>query len=108
ATLVRTTQIPDDSSALVVGLAGSSPSVDRLLKEHDISLAAVPEALCIRKLHWKNRSVTLIAGHDWRGLSYALLDVARGIELAPAGNLVSDAVTEALESPLLRVRAVSI
>ena len=50
----------------------------------------------------------LVSGGDDRGLMYALLDVARSIELAPEGIDPLDEVHEVNESPLLEVRGVTI
>src|SRR4051812_30757186 len=36
--------------ALVIGVAGASPGVDRLLTQHKISLPLAAESLCIRRL----------------------------------------------------------
>lgn len=96
------------ASAVVAGIAGSSPIVDRLLKEHRIELPAAEESLCIRRLKAGQRDVLLLAGRDARGLSYALLEAARAIGLSPPGSDPFRSVPEALEAPYLRVRSMTI
>lgn len=94
----------EENYAWVVGIAGQSPTIDRLLAEKSISLSDAPESFCIKRL--PGREVTLvIAGRDARGLTYALLEAASGL----AGKSESAGVpAEANESPYLRVRSVSV
>jgi hypothetical protein len=103
----RRTALPAEGPAIVVGASGSV-TVDRLLTAHRIDLPDSPESLCIRKLRTGTRSILLIAGRDARGLSYALLEATRAVELAPEGRDPLVALPEALESPFLRVRSITI
>jgi hypothetical protein len=93
--------------SIVVGLA-NSPEVARLLTAHEIALPESPESLCIRRLSVSTRKLLLLAGRDARGLSYALLEAARAIELAPPSGDPLAGVPDALESPFLRVRSTTI
>jgi len=95
-----------DEVALVVGVAGESSGVDRLLGEEGIVLPREAESLCIHRM--REKRVTLIAGRDPRGLSYALLEAARAIELAPAGSDALAMVRDVMESPFLRTRSLTV
>src|SRR5262249_38612171 len=92
---------------VVAGTAGM-PEVDRLLKAQGIPLPKEAESLCIRKLLVESKPVLLIAGRDPRGLGYALSEVARAVELAPADADPWKAVREAVEIPYLRVRSLTV
>jgi hypothetical protein len=102
----RASSIPDGVVAtLIVGVAGLSAGVDRILREERIVLPPEPESLCIRRIGGGQR--VLIAGRDARGLSYALREAAHAIELAPAGSDALASVTDAIESPFLRTRSMT-
>lgn len=105
--VVRHETLPAEGSALVVGTAGS-PLVDRLLASHRIDLPKAAESLCIRKLRSEGRTILLLAGSDARGLSYALLEAARASELAPRDRDCLTTIPDALESPFLRTRSITI
>lgn len=92
---------------LVIGQTGSSPTVDSLLSELNATVPQRPESLCIKRLRGGSPPVILIAGRDARGLMYALLEVARAVELAPPDADPFSAVEEATESPQLAVRSIS-
>ncbi len=93
-------------SAIVVGQRGHSMNVDRLLEKHQVGLSKEPESLCVQRLQSGTRHLLLIAGADPRGLSYALLDVARTVETTPpAGDF---AILGSVETPFLRERAMSV
>jgi hypothetical protein len=107
-TTTRMQTMPDKGMAVVVGSPGSAV-VDRLLKAHGILLSKAAESLCIKKLVNDKQTTLLITGREPRGLSYALLDAARAIELAP--QKVTDpfaAISEAVEEPFLRVRSITL
>lgn len=89
---------------IIVGVAGSSPAVDRLIAEERIDLPTKAESLCLQKL-MGNR--LLIAGSDARGLSYALLEAARALELAPEGQGPLAAVPAVIEAPFLAERSMT-
>jgi hypothetical protein len=108
STLKRLSALPANQSAIVVGIAGQSPTVDRLLADHRISFAKQPESICIQRLPQKDGKLLLISAYDSRGLSYALLEAARTVELAQNNDDILAAIPAALETPFLRVRAMSI
>lgn len=93
--------------AVVVGTAGTA-AVDRLLDAQGIALPKEAESLCIRKLRMGQWPVLLIAGRDPRGLSYALSEVARAIEVASSESDLLASVRDAVESPYLRVRSLTV
>ncbi|MBC7817513.1 MAG: hypothetical protein IAG10_11530, partial [Planctomycetaceae bacterium] len=76
--------------------------------EHRIQLSKQAESLCIQRLKAEKNPILLIAGADERGLSYALLDAARAVELSPKADAPFAAILEAVESPYLRVRSITI
>ncbi len=107
STVARHATLPEEGPALVLGTAGS-PLVDRLLSAHRLELPEAAESLCIRTLRLGGRTVLLLAGRDARGLSYALLDAARALSLAPKDRDPLTAVPDALESPFLRTRSITV
>lgn len=94
----------EDAASIVLGTAKQSKAIGDLLGKNPLPHA--DESLCIRNLPGSAKRV-LVAGRDERGLSYALRDVAREIELAPAGDPLS-AIADANEEPLLRIRSVTL
>ncbi len=71
-------------------------------------VAAVPEALTIRKATWKNKPVWIAAGSDDRGQMYALLEMANRIGW-PANNRTPLAgLSEVTEQPAVTERALSV
>ncbi|MBW3540000.1 MAG: hypothetical protein KY476_07015 [Planctomycetes bacterium] len=100
----------DDSRSprLVIGIAGSSPLVDGLLRSAIINLPEEPESLCIRQVEATGGSVLLIAGRDSVGLSYALLEAAAAIEKAPPAEDPLGHIPEVVERPFLKHRSVTI
>lgn len=92
---------------LVVGIAGQSPETDRILAAEKVPLPEAPESLAVRHFGDGRKSL-LVCGRDARGLSYALRDVARSIELAPREADPLAHVVEEVAAPQLAVRNVSI
>lgn len=98
----------DGSPAAVVGLAGQSSGVDRLLEAHRIDLPREAESLCLRKLPQEGgQPVLLVAGRDPRGLAYALADAARAVELGRGADPWAP-VRDAVEAPFLRTRGLTV
>ncbi len=92
----------------VVGLTGASPVVDATLAANHWTVGKKAESLLVKRLPGRARPTVVLAGRDDRGLMYALLDVARWIELALDGSEALGEIHEADESPDLDHRAVSI
>lgn len=105
--LRRSKSLGENGSHIVVGIAGSSKLVDSLLTEHQLQLSRQPESLGIQHTNDAKTKTLLICGSDERGLIYALLEAARAIELTPRGEASLSAVPQALESPYLRVRSMT-
>jgi hypothetical protein len=105
---IRQQALPKDGRAIVVGVAGSSPLVDQLIGSGRAELPKGAESLCIRWITADGRSLLVVAGRDSRGLSYALLEVARAVELAPNEGDLLGAVREMAEAPSLAVRSLTI
>ncbi|MCD6335824.1 MAG: hypothetical protein J7M27_10920, partial [Candidatus Latescibacteria bacterium] len=72
-----------------------------------INLPLGPEATCVRKVSWQGRMLTVLAGSDDRGLMYALLDVARHVELAPSDTDSIVSLEESAEQPELAWRSLA-
>jgi hypothetical protein len=66
----------------VVAAGAASPVAQAVLKNAGVSIAAFPEALGLLAGQTAGRSVLLAAGHDSRGLVYALLELADRVQFA--------------------------
>ncbi len=104
----NTTVAKGKNTRLVIGIAGQSPSVDQLLEQNKIGVPRQSESLCVAKVLSKAGTTIVIAGRDDRGLSYALLDVARVIEMADGKAEWLDAIPTGVEEPCLRHRSVTV
>lgn len=94
-----------EESKLIVGVAGESSAVDRALDEERITLPREAESLCIRRV--RDKRMTIIAGRDPRGVTFALLEAARAIALAPEGTDALAMLRDTTESPFLRTRSLT-
>lgn len=101
------TAADDGMPAIIVGIAGSSALADRTLVGQHLELPEAAESLCLHRLKRGVGASLLVCGRDARGLAYALREAARAIELAPKTDDVLAAVPEALESPFLRTRSIT-
>src|SRR5688572_10318150 len=63
---------------IVVGLNGHEGPIAAALKKADLTLVAAPEALAVARV---SDQKLVVAGHDARGLAYAVRDIARAVEL---------------------------
>jgi hypothetical protein len=66
----------------VVAAGAASPLAEAILKSAAASIPAVPEALGLLSGKTAGRSVLLAAGHDARGLVYALLELADRVQFS--------------------------
>jgi hypothetical protein len=96
---------PDGKPEILVGLRQQS-----LFRDVDGSppIAKVEGPECAATAWIDGRRKLLITGADERGLTYALRDAARGIEVLPKGEPWTKGITPAVEAPFLRVRNVSV
>lgn len=77
---VREPGSSDEELSLTIGLAGNSEVVESALEKAGIACPDAPESVLLSPL---SSNQFLIAGSDERGLTYALLEAARAIEVAP-------------------------
>lgn len=91
-----------------LGLAGASVNVDRLLRGARLNVPAAPESLLIHRLPGAGPVHVVLAGRDERGLTYAVLEAAEALRLAPRGADPFAALLTGAESPAVRWRALSI
>jgi len=103
---VATTSADPNLAQIVIGTSDRSPEVVRSLEFIAAKLADKPESLVIEKVRDKRQLI--VAGRDERGLVYALRDLSRAIELTLRKEDVFSKVVLAHESPLLKVRNVSV
>ena len=98
----------DNRTHIVLGRAGTSPVLDRLLKNNGCAVSRLPESVCIKRLPSHSPPAILIAGSDARGVMYGLLEAARSVELAGRGADPFSGIADAAESPDLAMRSVSL
>ena len=77
---VRVVDAPGEEPSLLIGLAGRSKVVAKGLARSGLECPSAPESVL---LHPLTPNQFLIAGNDERGLTYALLEAARAIQIAP-------------------------
>ena len=100
---------PGAEPCLIIGLAGQSAAVDQALAASGVRCPREPESLVIHPLGPQDRAEQLVvAGRDARGLIYALLEVARAVELAALEASISDVIHPAVESPHLTWRSLQL
>lgn len=104
----ETTLGADDRPRIVIGQAGASRLLDGLLREHGCEVPQSPESVLIRRLPAQSPPVILVSGSDARGVLYALMEVARAIELSGQGGDLFSGIADAIESPDLAVRSLSL
>ncbi|MDM8006164.1 MAG: hypothetical protein QUV05_08475 [Phycisphaerae bacterium] len=98
----------DNRTHVVIGQAGTSPVLDRLLEDNGGAVSRLPESVCIKRLPAHSPPAILIAGSDARGVMYGLLEAARSVELAGRGADPFSGIADAAESPDLAMRSVSL
>src|SRR5262245_17166208 len=95
-------------TVIVAGQANGSGVASTLHKSLGIAPSGGAEALLIRQVRWKGKTVYLLSGADDRGLMYALLDVADRVGWATDPNKPLGNVRDAAEKPYVPERGVSI
>ena len=90
---------------LIIGLAGRSKAVDEGLAAAGVRCPEAAESLALQCVAPER---LVVAGSDERGLTYALLEVARAVELATPGVSVIDAVRPVVEFPQLTWRSLQL
>jgi hypothetical protein len=99
---------PGEGWNIIVGVATDSELVQGVLASRDVAVPKAADSFCIRWTAPEPRRSLVIAGRDARGLSYALLEAAQAVELAPPGDDPLAKIQEAVESPYLAVRSITI
>ena len=102
---VRRRAAPGADPCLTIGLADQSAAIDEALGASGVHCPRDPESLA---LHRVSPSRLVVAGRDERGLTYALLEAARAVELAAPEASVLDAIPSAVESPHLAWRSLQL
>jgi hypothetical protein len=92
---------------LIVGVAGDSPQVDAAIEASKVKLGEQPESLMV-SYSATGKMDRLIAGRDERGLTYALREATRTVELTSREWSVFSGLIYTNETPFLRVRNVSV
>ena len=100
----ETTAATGADPAFVIGLAGS-PAVEDGLSRGGTDCPAAPESLVLQPLAGGG---FLICGRDEPGLTYAILEAARAVELAPPEADVFAAIAPAVQSPHLAWRSMQL
>ena len=99
------TSAPGVGPAFVIGLAGGSPAVEDGLARGGVRCPAAAESLVLQPLAGGG---FLVCGRDERGLTYALLEAARAVELAPPRADAFAAIAPAVQSPQLAWRSMQL
>ena len=99
------TSTPGADPTFVLGLAGGSPAVDDSLARAGVRCPAAPESLVLLPLAGGG---FLVCGRDERGLTYALLEAGRAVELAPPEADPFAAVAPNVQSPHLAWRSMQL
>ncbi len=91
----------------VVASGSNTPTARQILQSARVRVPDAPEALALASGRLQGREATVAAGHDARGLAYALLDLADRVEFAddPVASLTVAKPLE--ERPANRVRSVA-
>lgn len=92
------------SQILLVGTNSNSPFIRSLVGQGKLPLSDKKESLAVKRLKDQGKDLVVIAGADERGLMYALLEIARQIDLLPEDSAVFGAIKEGSESPSSPVR----
>jgi hypothetical protein len=91
----------------VVATGAASPLAGAILKNAGASLPAVPEALGLLAGKTAGRSVLLAAGHDSRGLVYALLELADRVQFSSEPMAALGIPKPVLERPANSTRSIA-
>ncbi len=102
---VQERSAPESGHAILIGVADRSPLVDQALDTAGLQCPEASESLVIHRV---DEDRLLVAGRDKRGLVYALLEVARTIELSDRDSSPLDGVQPAVESPALDWRSMQL
>ena len=107
---VQVVDAPGEEPSLLIGLAGRSKVVAKGLARSGLECPSAAESVL---LHPLTPNQFLIAGSDERGLTYALLEAARAIQIAPlaegsASASLLDYIPTEVGSPYMRWRSMQV
>lgn len=88
-----------EQPVFVIGIAEESSTLDRILEDHALSLPSPAESLLLKRIRQESQKTLLVGGRDVRGLTYAILELARTIELAATETDWFEVIPEITESP---------
>lgn len=98
--------VPKGSLCVLAGSADSG-SVRSLLEQARLTLPQTPEALALARGKLKDRQVLVAAGSDFRGLMYAVLELADRATFAPNPIWELDRTMGSVQRPANKVRSVA-
>lgn len=97
----------ESAATIQIGTTAAPGGLAEIIRSAGVPLPSGAESAAVAWLNDDFRKL-VIAGHDDRGLSYALREVARGVALVPRGKPWSDGIIAEASQPFLRVRNVSL
>lgn len=92
---------------IVTGVVNRSPELDRVFAEHNLGVGTEAESLLVWKVPDASPPLIVIAGHDDRGLMYALYEAAAQVAASGSERGLFDAMEDAAESPFLPTRSLT-
>ncbi|MCJ7595314.1 MAG: hypothetical protein MUO52_11150, partial [Desulfobacterales bacterium] len=96
------------ADTFLIGTLPESLLVKELKRSGKLNLSDKRESLAVQRVKDTKGEFFVIAGADDRGLMYALLEIARQIELSPTNRIGRDAILDISESPLVPVRSMAV
>ena len=96
------------ADTFLIGTLSESKRIEELKSSGNIPLSDKNESLAVQRVKDTTGEFFVIAGADDRGLMYALLEIARQIELSPTNRIGRDAILDVSESPLVPVRSMAV
>lgn len=106
--LIERKEIPNEGEIVLFAGTAKDARVTTTLQTHEMSLPNEDESLLIATVPNHAPPLVVIAGHDDRGLAYALYEVARAIETGSRNTPLIDLVRNSTETPFLRTRGMQV
>ena len=96
-----------DATLCIVAAGAQNASALQMLRDARAAVPAAPEALAIASGNYHGARAILAAGHDARGLVYALTELADVVQTAPDPVAMLGAAATTVEHPANQVRSIS-
>jgi hypothetical protein len=96
-----------DSAICIVAAGADAESARPVLTRSKVQVASTPEALAIVQAETAGRRVLLVSGHDARGLTYALLELADAVEHSDSPSAALSGRKSVHEQPANEIRSVT-